>query len=497
MKKEINNNSIQQFIKIITVFIISIIIITNADAQTYKIVGTGVSNCYNNTTVITCPTNTTDAFYGQFQGITPSYQDNGNGTTTDLNTGLMWMKARGVKMSWDSAYIMAAQCSLVGYNDWRFPTIKELYSLINFNGRSGTTSAMCNAYIDTNYFKWVTGDTTLGERVIDAQDWSANQYKGLTMAGDTTVFGVNFVDGRIKGYPKYVPPTTVTKQKMYVRFVRGNTSYGINNFVDNGDSTITDNATNLMWMKNDSKIGMNWQNALAYAQLMNTQNYLGHNDWRLPHAKELQSLVDYSRSLDATNSAAINPIFNCTAITDEGGNQNYPFFWSSTTHLDNMGGVYVAFGEALGYMKMPPTATYYTLVDVHGAGAQRSDPKSGSINSYYLGLNQAGDSVYGRGPQGDVQRINNFVRLVRDANNSSGINENNNKYLNIYPNPVKDNLVVQTNLSIKNIEIRDITGKLLYATKNKTIDCSKLAKGVYFIKVSSDKDILVKKFIKE
>lgn len=155
MKKEINNNSIQQFIKIITVFIISIIIITNADAQTYKIVGTGVSNCYNNTTVITCPTNTTDAFYGQFQGIAPSYQDNGNGTTTDLNTGLMWMKARGVKMSWDSAYIMAAQCSLGGYNDWRFPTIKELYSLIIFNGRSGTTSAMCNAYIDTNYFKWV------------------------------------------------------------------------------------------------------------------------------------------------------------------------------------------------------------------------------------------------------------------------------------------------------------------------------------------------------
>ena len=44
------------------------------------------------------------------------------------------------------------------------------------------------------------------------------------------------------------------------------------------------------------------------------------------------------------------------------------------------------------------------LMDVHGAGAQRSDPKAGN----------AADYPYGRGPQGDVIRIDNFVRLVRD-----------------------------------------------------------------------------------
>jgi hypothetical protein len=47
----------------------------------------------------------------------------------------------------------------------------------------------------------------------------------------------------------------------------------------------------------------------------------------------------------------------------------------------------------------------YTLLDVHGAGAQRSDPKSGD----------AADFPNGRGPQGDVIRIDNYVRLVRDA----------------------------------------------------------------------------------
>ena len=48
------------------------------------------------------------------------------------------------------------------------------------------------------------------------------------------------------------------------------------------------------------------------------------------------------------------------------------------------------------------------LLDVHGAGCQRSDPKSGDINDYpqYFG------------PQGDVQYVYNFVRGVR---NISGI----------------------------------------------------------------------------
>ncbi len=58
----------------------------------------------------------------------------------------------------------------------------------------------------------------------------------------------------------------------------------------------------------------------------------------------------------------------------------------------------MAFGRALGYMNG-------AWVDVHGAGAQRSDPKSGNPADYPTG----------RGPQGDAIRIYNAVRLVRDA----------------------------------------------------------------------------------
>jgi hypothetical protein len=62
--------------------------------QTYKIVGTGQTNSYNTTGIISLPTQG-QAFYGQntnHPGNTPSYTDNGNGTINDNVSGLMWEK---------------------------------------------------------------------------------------------------------------------------------------------------------------------------------------------------------------------------------------------------------------------------------------------------------------------------------------------------------------------------------------------------------------------
>jgi hypothetical protein len=149
-----------------------------------------------------------------------------------------------------------------------------------------------------------------------------------------------------------------------------------------------------MWMQKDSGRGMNWGNALEYAENL---VYAGYDDWRLPDAKELQYIVDYSRSPDTTDSPAIDPIFASTSIVNEAGKKDYPFFWSSTTHLDGptpaTNAAYVAFGRAIGKMRGK-------VMDVHGAGAQRSDPKTGN-------------PAIGHGPQGDARRINNFVRCVR------------------------------------------------------------------------------------
>ena len=364
---------------------------------TRGIVDTAQTKCYNSNSEINCPSEGED-FYGQdgnYFGNQSSYTDNGDGTITDEVTGLMWQKDMGEKMTLGEAFEKAEELNFAGYNDWRVPTIKELYSLIIFTGSVSGEKAI-DFFVDTDYFNQPLGDTSKGEREIDAQTLSSTEYVGLTMQNDKTIFGVNFVDGRIKGYGRYDPRTREEKKK-YFRLVRGNSGYGENNFVDNGDGTITDENTNLIWQKEDSKKSLDWKGALNYCESF---NIAGYDDWRLPNAKELQMIVDYSRSPQTTNSAAINPIFDISSITDPNGKKNYPFFWTSTTHLDGKdpesGAVYICFGECQGKMND-------ILMDVHGAGAQRSDPKSGNREDYpqYFG------------PQGDIRYVYNYVRCVR------------------------------------------------------------------------------------
>jgi len=86
---------------------------------------------------------------------------------------------------------------------------------------------------------------------------------------------------------------------------------------------------------------------------------------------------------------------------------------------------------------------------------------------------------------------NNVTLGVHNYTNNS-VNE-----IKVYPNPVTDILQIQTALQIKSIDVLDITGRLIYTTTAKTIDCSSFASGVYFIKATTSEGAVVKKFIKE
>ncbi|MEW5983654.1 MAG: DUF1566 domain-containing protein [Acidobacteriota bacterium] len=370
---------------------------------TYPIVDTGQGACYGDARAADC-LGPESPFYGQdsqYRGRLASYVDNGDGTVFDIHTGLTWQQEIGPKVTYAQAVQGASALTLGGYTDWRLPTIKELYSLILFDGTDVSpcmSGGTCTGipFVNAAYFEFEYGDASAGERVIDAQYWSSTEYVWTTMGGDATVFGVNFADGRIKGYPRDRGPQGQPMQE-FVRYVRGNPDYGRNLFEDNGNGTITDRATDLMWAKADSGRGLTWQEALAHCK---GSTYAGYDDWRLPNAKELQSIVDYTRAPNTTGSAAIDPLFRVTAIANEAGQADYPWFWSSTTHVASNGtgayGVYVAFGRAMGYMNG-------AWIEVHGAGAQRSDPKSGDPANW----------PQGHGPQGDAIRIYNYARCVR------------------------------------------------------------------------------------
>lgn len=387
-------------------------------ASPFPVPDTGEITCYGEKEAIDCPS-VGEAFFGQdaqVDGTPMDFTDNGDGTVTDNVTGLMWVQTPDInndgeiniadKMTYDEALAFAETLDVGGYDDWRIPDIKEMYSLMDFrgvdpSGFEGTGTSELTPFIDRDYFDFGYGDTEAGERVIDAQLASSTlSVSGTGPLHEPTMFGVNYADGRIKGYGL----TLFGKDKtFYVMAVRGDEGYGENAFTDNGDQTVTDAATGLMWTQNDSGNAMSWEDALAWAERANDAGYLGYDDWRLPNVKELQILVDYTRSPDTSDSAAIDPVFSVTNIVNEAGEMDYPVYWTSTTHANwtkNAGNhaSYVNFGRAMGYMRN-------NWVDVHGAGAQRSDPKVGV----------ASDFPEGFGPQGDAIRVTNHARLVRDA----------------------------------------------------------------------------------
>jgi len=396
------------------------------DITGFPIVGTNQTTFFNNSSSISTPAVGED-FYGQnasYPGNVPLYVDNGDGTVTDMVSGLMWQSSfdhngdgsidYDDKLTYAEILELPETVTTGGYDDWRIPAIKEQYSLIMFSGRDisgyeGSSTDGLIPFINTEFFEYAYGDTDAGERLIDMQCASTSVYVSAEV--EQLVFGVNFADGRIKGYGMQM----MGQDKAFnYLLVRGNPSYGINQFTDNGDGTITDHATELMWMQEDNTEGVLWKDALSYAS---TMVFAEHSDWRLPDAKELQSIVDYTRSPATSGTAAIDPMFSCTQITNEAGEDDYPFYWSSTTHgnwtegNDGAWGAYVAFGRAMGNMSGPTQPVQPIVgdgttnwIDVHGAGAQRSDPKTGDPSEF----------SEGHGPQGDAIRTYNYVRLVRD-----------------------------------------------------------------------------------
>ncbi|MCP5495230.1 MAG: DUF1566 domain-containing protein [Leptospiraceae bacterium] len=400
------------------------ILANSSTSSSYDLVDTNQTKCYTTSSGAeeTCSGKGYDADYTR---NAPSYEKSSDGTViTDKVTGLMWTQSTDIngdgsinysdKKSQSDGETYCSSLTLGGYSDWRLPDIKTLYSLIEFSGLDASAATGCSTagdtscdtsaltlFLDTNYFDKAFGDISgNNERAIDAQYLTTSTYVSKVFGSSTCFFGVNFVDGRIKCYPNS------SNNKFYVRCVRG-TTYGVNKFTDNGDKTITDSATGLMWQQEDSA-STDWDNAISTCESL---SLAGYTDWRLPNTKEQQSIVDYTRSPSTTSSAAIDSRFTTTSLTNEGGESDFYWYWNSTTHADNTGdgksAAYNAFGRAVGYYNS-------AVQDVHGAGAQRSNYKTSvSSTSGASTYTTGGTTYYYKGPQGDFLRQTNRVRCVR------------------------------------------------------------------------------------
>ncbi|UMB52812.1 DUF1566 domain-containing protein [Lutibacter sp. A64] len=97
--------------------------------QTYPIVDTGLSEFYSVSAIIKEP-KPNDEFYGQdahYMGNQPSCTNNGDGTISDLSTGLMWQKTDDSTLrDWSTSLTYAENLTLGSKSDWRLPNAKEL-----------------------------------------------------------------------------------------------------------------------------------------------------------------------------------------------------------------------------------------------------------------------------------------------------------------------------------------------------------------------------------
>lgn len=92
-------------------------------------------------------------------------------------------------------------------------------------------------------------------------------------------------------------------------------------FTDNGNGTVTDRLTGLVWQKEDDNTTRNWTDAGTYCSSLTLGGLSG---WRLPSKDELMSIIDYSIP---SPGPTINKIYF--------PNTNADYYWSSTTYASS------------------------------------------------------------------------------------------------------------------------------------------------------------------
>ena len=205
---------------------------------------------------------------GDFLINAPSYTDNGNGTVTDNITGLMWQKIDGGEMIFENAASYCIALTLGGKNDWRLPTSHELFDINDFS--------RINPALNITYFT-----------VSQAEYWWTSDLR----ADDPTRVWVVNAGGGVGAHPKSETISAGGTKRFHVRAVRTNNAASANaiHFNNNGDGTITDNKTGLIWQQTPTTNQMTWEEALIYASTLTAG---GKSGWRMPNIKELQSLND-------------------------------------------------------------------------------------------------------------------------------------------------------------------------------------------------------------
>ncbi len=269
---------------------------------------TGQKTCYDSDgSVIDCAGTGQD---GECQAGTawpdPRFKDNGDGTVTDTLTGLMWLReilsdqgspAKNYQYISDMNH---GNVENFGHDSWRMPNFIELKSLFDYNQNYPDfpgSNPFSKIPVDerclqsSTSYSYYSPDDFYSELCFHTGYMSVSSFYFSIAKWFWPVRDDKSVTGKIK-LPK-------TGQKtLYHAGDDGNYQKGVgwpkDRFRDNGDGTVTDDFTGLMWTKNADLFAGNWQDSLDYVKAMDSGEYenYGYTDWKMPNMAELGSIID-------------------------------------------------------------------------------------------------------------------------------------------------------------------------------------------------------------
>ena len=256
-----------------------------------KVLCTGSTRCIseNSEAFIDCPEegadmNGQDAQYAAKKSCVPARytkisknpeNNSDHNRVVDEVTGLTWIVDITEEKSWDNAKDFCSNLNFGGYEDWRLPTPKEVWSI----AVGDSYGHAVREYYFHNFYEY-NNDIWARQELPEEKEsaWSFNLEEG-SMQQITDASGSH-----------------------YIMCVHGDEEYGkveASDYISEtvgGDEMIRDSKTGLLWQKTVEDGMTTFKDALAYCENL---TYAGKNDWRLPNRNELLTLVDYSKAVPA------------------------------------------------------------------------------------------------------------------------------------------------------------------------------------------------------
>ena len=212
-------------------------------------------------------------------------------------------------------------------NSTATPNDDKLYLYFNKNIDSSTITTDTSANYDLNGTGAI-GSTSLSQydsTLFYRHKISLNSNGTLSTALESNSTKISLASNTITdingSFPSDLNQTLVQKFNVFGRLKTGQTtSYQANDdgatqrgiersYTNNGDDTVTDNNTNLMWQDNadvaDENMKKTWEDAKTYCTDL---SLAGHSDWYLPSIEELVSISDKGRSYPSINPAFSNVV---------------------------------------------------------------------------------------------------------------------------------------------------------------------------------------------